>query len=133
MSLADDEPYQISYEPAPGLLKVTRKGMWTDEVFDRYERDLRRMVRRILDDRANYLSLVDLRGHAVQTQSITKRFEGLLQDASLAPDMVAIVADQSLIRLQAARLARANQRVFASVEDARAWLLGCGKYDRHSG
>ncbi len=117
------ERYTIGFEPDLRLVTVARRGLWTVETFESYERDLRRILAGVQAMSRDFLGLIDLRAQTVQTREVAERFRGLIAEDRLQPVRVAVVTMGALAKLQAGRVGRTTQRVFTDKESARAWLL----------
>lgn len=118
--------YTVTQDKERKLLHMTLVGHWDAAIFDRFEKELRRLVDTLgpPDTRATYGTLVDARAFAVQSQEIAAGFQRLAADQSIVLGRTAALQPGVLAKMQSARMTPGERRrVFGSEVEAVAWLL----------
>lgn len=118
------EHYSILFEPTRRLVRITRRGLWTVEIFGQYDGELRSLLELVQLRTREFLGLIDIRDQGVQTREVAQRFEKLIAEDLLQPVRVAVLTTKALAKLQAERVGRTTQRVFTSENEALDWLFG---------
>jgi len=116
-------PFALSFDPDIGAVCVTLTGRWSMETAQDYMRVVAAHVQAAPPGPAPRKALYDVRGSELHSRDIADALA--VFHAQRTPDMdrVAFVAITALEGLQAKRISSAvHSRVFATVEDARAWL-----------
>lgn len=118
----------VAVDPARGLLRLTVRGLLTEEVLDRFERELD-AARRTMQARGASPDwarvLVDARGSGVQTRAAADRLRARMTGFHAPGRRLAfLVPNGSVLRLQLGRLAEGEQFAFFGQEaDALGWLF----------
>ncbi len=110
---------------ADGLITVTGEGFWQDAGVQEHFAQLRLVVERARRLNGAVRGLIDLTRSAVQRPSLIEDIRSNAHQVWRPSDLVAIAAPAALLRLQMNRVAQFSSfRIFATIDDARAWLDG---------
>ena len=116
-------PFALPFDPEIAAVCVTLTGRWSMETAQDYMQAVIASVQAAPPGAAPHKALYDVRGSELHSRDIADALAAF--HARTTPDMdrVAFIAVTALEGLQAKRISSAtNSRVFATVEDAPAWL-----------
>lgn len=120
--------YDIDYDPALRLARLTLRGLWDRAMFATYERDLLARFPVTGPVLPGGRVLLDLRAHSIQAQDVAKDFETLFLRYSVRVDRYAVLLSGSALqKMQVQRLGTsATIRFTTSEAEALEWLCGGG-------
>ena len=117
--------FEFHREPHIPLLTVTRTGFWTLETVKAYETAMRHEMALLRQQGPAASCIIDIRWKGAQSVEVAEALRAMIgRLGPLIASRTAVVADAGLAKLQAARVADSNARVFSSMALAREWLLG---------
>lgn len=126
--------FKFKLEPELSLLTATRTGFWSLETVDDYELALRAELAGLRLSARPTAFIIDIRASGAQAQPVANALRGVVgRLGSLHADRTAIVTISGIAKLQAARVASPEARVFLSMAEARSWILGDLEQDLTSG
>lgn len=117
--------YTIDVNPRQRLMAVTLTGFLTWNVFVELRRDVAKAINQIGCPPGQHLALWDIKNAKIQSQDIVGGFRAMSDQSAVAARQIAVVAGQSLMRMQLRRLI-GDERVFQTFDtvlEARTWLL----------
>ena len=118
------EPYEIAVDLPRRTLIMTFRGVWDDEMFDRFAREYARALTLLRKHGGCRHALVDGRDFAVQKPEISQRFSELIESlAPIASERSATIVPAQFNHLQAAPADTINARIFTDRAMAEAWLF----------
>ena len=116
--------YKIDIDAAHRLLQIQLAGYWDLEELERFEAARRTALAGTGWNAGEYVCLVDLREHGVQSQDVTARAHACLMAADTLPKRLAIVVPGALAKMQVSRIVKdQKERFFDDPRNATAWLL----------
>lgn len=116
--------YDLSFDPADGILQLTVTGFFPPETLGQFEKDFRRAVADARRRSARLRLLVDGRKGSVLAPEVSAKVQALnLELVNQPSDLAATVVGSALAKLQARRLFETDsKRTFLSIDAARLWL-----------
>lgn len=123
--MADNEFYKIDIDRGTCMVIVTMRRFWTEAVARRFAVDYRTAIKRE-NWAGRYLCLLDQQDYPAQPREVAAVFAELGADAVTLARRMAIVSASILQRMQTHRISEphvSDRANFASLEEARAWLL----------
>ena len=114
----------ISYvEEHIGVIFITGRGFWNDDIVHEHFLELRRMAAVARRKVACVRVLVDLRGASVQSPMVAARIEYETRHVWSDADRIAVVLQSTLAKMQINRVVDSgNHASFIAIEDAWQWL-----------
>ena len=117
--------FKFKSETELSLLTATRTGFWSLEMVADYEVALRVELAALRLSARPTSFIIDIRSSGAQAQPVANALREVVgRLGPLHADRTAIVAISGIAKLQAARVASPDARVFLSMAHARAWILG---------
>ena len=123
--------YELKLDPKRRYLEIVLRGYWDEKVMDAYEREEAAAFEAL--DRLGHptFCLADLSELPPQAKEIVeRRIKRLHSPDAKIPSRMAIIASGAILKLQSDRMIpteNTEKNIFASREDAEAWLFGEGK------
>ncbi|WP_267381529.1 MULTISPECIES: hypothetical protein [unclassified Sphingomonas] len=116
-----EDRYTFSFDNALGILSITVNGFWDRAATDSFKREFAAAAA----VRSPFMLkiLVDRRASDVQSAETINAIQGLLSGLNPKTTKIAVVVNSSLQTLQVKRLGSDNRRTFATLEEARLWLI----------
>ena len=120
--------YDLKLDPKRKYLEVVLSGYWDGKMLDAFERDEAAAFEAL--DRLGQptLCLADLSQLPPQSKELVdRRIKGLRSPNAKIPSRMAIIASGAILKLQSDRMVPTDsteKRMFASREEAEAWLFG---------
>lgn len=116
--------FKIEIDVPRKMLTIQLGGYWTLEELERFDAARRVALQRSGWASGDYVCLVDLRGHEVQSQEVVARAQACFTAEDIVPRRLATVIPRMLAKMQVSRVLK-NQKewYFNDVEEATAWLL----------
>lgn len=99
---------------------------------DRFNADKEAAVTAMGLGSGDYVILINTEGCVIQSQEVVAAFTRVVLDTRLKSKKLAVVRHDNLTRLQTRRIlsVRDDAEIFASVEEAEAWLFDVGQQRR---
>lgn len=120
--------FRFKLEPDIPLLTVTRSGIWSPETVMAYEPALRRELAALHEHGAYTAFIIDIRSTEAQPSVVADGLRAMVvRLGALRATRTAIVASSGIAKLQAARVADGDSRVFTSIVLARDWVMRRGE------
>ena len=120
--------FHFKLEPDIPLLTVTRSGLWLPETVVAYELALRRELAALHEHGEYTAFIIDIRSTGAQPRAVADRLRAMVARlGTLRATRTAIVASSGIAKLQAARVADGDSRVFTSIVLARDWVMRRGE------
>lgn len=120
------DKFDITYDAANELLRVTLRGNWELQTVRDYKAALKGFLDEIYSDnrpRGNALVLVDTREGGAQSQEVIAYYQQELGGGSFTPRRLATVVTSVLFKRQIERIGAENQQLFTDERAALYWLL----------
>lgn len=116
---------RISTDPARKMVHAEMSGFLDLEEVAGFARDEQAAVRSMGLGTGEYLLLVETTECAIQSKEVVAAFQAMLVGLPLRAARIAVSREGRMTRMQTNRIlsVRDNVGVFATVEEARAWLL----------
>lgn len=116
--------YRIETDAAQAMLTVTLEGFFSCEEIESLRRDLRLAIRSLGARPGSHVSLFDIRKCKIQSQDVVSAFKEMSDARRIAARKLAVVAGDSLMRMQLGRIIGSERQAsyFDNVSAARRWL-----------
>ena len=119
--------FSIELDRPRRAMHVTLSGFFTPEDVARYYAAVHEATAQLGGLPSRQRMLCDITGMRIQTQETVAAFSALMADPKYRYRRVAVIIASSLARMQAQRtLGDRQARIFATREEAEAWLFGPG-------
>lgn len=116
--------YTISTDPKHKVIRAQLSGFFSIQEVLEFGDSVQAAARSMGCRSGEHLLYVDTSKCALQAQDVVLAFQGLIQNAPLKSERIAIVTGSSLCRMQTRRiLVRDKAVMFESPHDAEKWLL----------
>ncbi|MGE5721736.1 MAG: hypothetical protein ACM3YM_04675 [Sphingomonadales bacterium] len=117
--------HTFDYNAREGILHAQVHGFWSLDDCERYAKDLEAAARDARRRAGHLRLLIDSGTHGVQSADVAARCVEIRKSQLQRPkDRIAVCSPSSLARRQIGRSIDTNQlALFATIEEARAWLL----------
>ncbi len=116
---------EVTFDAPRKLVRAVMDGLLTTSEVEDFSRDEQEGVRAMGLGSGEFLLLVEARGNVVQSQEVVAAFQNLMLHSPLKARRIATVRAGALSTMQTRRIGtvRESAQVFATVEDAEAWLF----------
>ena len=116
--------YSIVSDKPRRLLTLELTGFWDIDEANAFARDQQRAVRAFGPPFGTHLTLADVSGWPIQSQSVSAIIRDLVVNAGATSKRIALVGGDGLVRMQLKRVVeRDGMRMFSSCREAEAWLV----------
>lgn len=122
----DGSLFEIMTVPDRRLMRIAMRGFWTEATIAEYDvavQDAALAMARAGCPRTEILAFVDARELDAQAQPLIANYQSRFSAPDRQPRRIATVVSKALVRMQAQRVAFANQQIFTDEREAMDWLL----------
>jgi hypothetical protein len=121
--MSGDPKFFISADPAKCFTRVILEGfLEPDEIAD-FAAEFRQAKMSLLQGPEHHLTLIDITGFKIQSQTVADGFAAMLGDPAIRSRKLAFVAGDSPVRLQLRRMLHENAQIFPDQPSAEGWLF----------
>ncbi|KQM37385.1 hypothetical protein [Sphingomonas sp. Leaf10] len=128
----DDAAFTIRIDPARRMLDIDLRGLWDPAIVLRFRDALATTLGRLPTlgcPLGQQVTLFDMTQFAVQPRDVLPLLEQIAANPNVTSRRIAIIANSTLLKMQAKRLAP-NIALFEARESALAWLAKDGPMGR---
>ncbi|WP_242118941.1 hypothetical protein [Sphingomonas lacusdianchii] len=128
----DDAAFTIRIDPARRMLDIDLRGLWDPAIVLRFRDALATTLGRLPTlgcPLGQQVTLFDMTQFAVQPRDVLPLLEQIAANPNVTSRRIAIIANSTLLKMQAKRLAP-NIALFEARESALAWLAEDGPMGR---
>lgn len=128
----DDAAFTIRIDPARRMLDIDLRGLWDPAIVLRFRDALATTLGRLPTlgcPLGQQVTLFDMTQFAVQPRDVLPLLEQIATNPNVTSRRIAIIANSTLLKMQAKRLAP-NIALFEAREPALAWLAKDGPMGR---
>ena len=116
--------FTFDVEPERHLMRVRLAGFFDDAAITRYVHARNMAFLKLRSGPNQHLSLIDVRGMAIQTQDVVVRWKSVLADPVYLSRRLAFVVASTLARMQLQRaIGSRDAQCFLDELEAERWLL----------
>lgn len=120
----DDAAFTIRIDPVRKMLVIDLRGLWDEAIVLRFRQSLATSLTRLPAlgcSLGQQVTLFDMTHFSVQPRDVLPLLEQIASDPGVTSRRIAIIANSTLLKMQAKRLAP-NIALFEAREPALAWL-----------
>ena len=118
--------FEIRTDPARKMMRIVLRGFWDEDTIARYDQALNKAGQEMTATGCalqDLLVFVDARALKTQARDLIASYQSRFGAADRQPRRIATITSNALQKLQAQRVAFANQRIFEDERQAMEWLL----------